>query len=203
MSHLALQHGHEVSIIDTRVSSTNEVLNAITNRKYRLVGITATTLTFEEGAAIAKAVKKIDPIVYIVIGSSHVTMATTEVMKSKLFNFTVYGEGEKTSCELVRLIESNTLVESELKKIHGLIFRIKDRIVTMESRRHIANLDDVPFPAIHLFDLNKYIFHRILTSRGCPFGCNFCLVNQIWGRKVRYRSVENIIVEVKQVLKHH
>src|SRR6185503_18748876 len=67
------------------------------------------------------------------------------------------------------------------------------------------NLDNIPHPARHLTN-NKLYFRpdtgelqtTLVTNRGCPFHCIYCLANQVSGTKNRYRSVENVIAEIKQ-----
>lgn len=198
-----IEHGHGVTIVDTRLSSLEDAVDGVSREHYQLVGFTATTPMFKEANALAKTVKDLSPSTYIAIGGPHVSMAPTTVLQDTWFDFAVYGEGEKATVELVDLIERGDLLASELAKIPGLVFRDNGSIVLNEPRQFVENLDTLPFPALHLFDLDRYIFHRMLTSRGCPFRCNYCLVNQIWSRKVRYRSIENIIVEIKQILRRH
>ncbi|MFQ6039124.1 MAG: B12-binding domain-containing radical SAM protein, partial [Candidatus Aminicenantales bacterium] len=73
----------------------------------------------------------------------------------------------------------------------------------------IQNLDSLPFPAFHLIPFKEYNFRfpvpglgalpavNIMTSRGCPFDCNFCATPVNWGRHVRMRSPENVVDEIE------
>ncbi len=198
-----IERGHAVTIIDTRVSSLEELARVVSRGDHQLVGFTATTPMFKEANALAKVVKDLSPTTYIAVGGPHVTMVTSSVLQDTWFDFAVYGEGEETAAELVNLIEHGHPTTSELAKMPGLIFRDNGAIVLNEPRPFVENLDDLPFPALHLFDLDRYSFHRMLTSRGCPFRCNYCLVNRIWSREVRYRSIENSIAEIRHILQHH
>jgi radical SAM superfamily enzyme YgiQ (UPF0313 family) len=75
----------------------------------------------------------------------------------------------------------------------------------------IRDLDDIPFPARDLIDvlgggifaggehLRGDVSSVIITARGCPFDCTFCASRPIWGGNLTYRSVENVIEEVRQV----
>ena len=85
---------------------------------------------------------------------------------------------------------------------------------TYETAEYIENLDELPFPDWELLNMNKYLeggktrrkqFGRIedksymasiFTSRGCPFKCTFCSSHTIHGRKMRYRSNENVTEEM-------
>ena len=74
--------------------------------------------------------------------------------------------------------------------------KIKDRLV---HGKKVENLDSLPFPDFSMVkDLPKNRTRPITTSRGCPFNCNFCSVTQMFGRKFRFRSPENVIQEIKK-----
>ena len=70
-------------------------------------------------------------------------------------------------------------------------------------------MDEIPFPARHLIDINKYKpspqhYKRLpmttmITSRGCPFACKFCSSRSVWTRKYRKRSVDDVIKEIKHL----
>jgi radical SAM superfamily enzyme YgiQ (UPF0313 family) len=87
-------------------------------------------------------------------------------------------------------------------KIDGLAYRLDDTIKLNKARDLIKNLDDLPFPRRDLL-LNDIsagrIFKSIMGSRGCPYDCAYCSSNQFWNRKVRFRSVSNIIREIKHL----
>jgi radical SAM superfamily enzyme YgiQ (UPF0313 family) len=52
-------------------------------------------------------------------------------------------------------------------------------------------------PRWDLIKTKKIFQVAIQTSRGCPFNCDFCLVSKMFGRKMRYREVENVVEEIK------
>jgi len=93
----------------------------------------------------------------------------------------------------------------------GIVFRENQRIIVTPRADFIKDLDALPLPAYDLIDLPGYItkaernsvdapslfpYARILTSRGCPYGCSFCQVEIISGRRFRPRSAENILKEI-------
>jgi len=93
-----------------------------------------------------------------------------------------------------------------LKKIHGISYRKNGKIVHTPERPFIEDLDNLPFPAWHLFPLAKY--HPpphwtiklpalpLLSSRGCPYSCTFCsLITQ--GKRHRVRSPKNVVDEIE------
>jgi radical SAM superfamily enzyme YgiQ (UPF0313 family) len=92
-----------------------------------------------------------------------------------------------------------------LSAVRGIVYRDNGGIKRTASRPPIENLDDLPFPAWRHLDLEKYFdagklypYIDIISGRGCPNGCIFCLWPQVMhGTKYRLRSPENVIEEIK------
>lgn len=118
-------------------------------------------------------------------------------------DFAVMGEFDYTISEIS--------MRKDLKKIKGICYRIKNKIKKTEKRQLIENLDELPLPARHLYPINSYqepINYRpqflISTSRGCPFGCSFCVYPQtISGICFRKRSVKNVVDEIEFLIKEY
>ncbi|MCK5586500.1 cobalamin-dependent protein, partial [Candidatus Bipolaricaulota bacterium] len=120
---------------------------------------------------------------YTVLGGHHVSAVGEEVLRqSPNTDFAVIGEGEETLLELARELGSDA---PYFPRINGLVWRGKDNeIVLNESRDVIRTLDELPFPARDLVDMNKFRIHSyidfgrksatMITSRGCPHKCMFC-----------------------------
>ncbi len=93
--------------------------------------------------------------------------------------------------------------ESALAAIQGLVWRNGDGIVVNPDRPFIRHLDDLPLPRHDLLPLKKYRaplvggpYAFVVTSRGCPGGCRFCIKHVSYGQSVRFRSPENILAEL-------
>jgi radical SAM superfamily enzyme YgiQ (UPF0313 family) len=92
----------------------------------------------------------------------------------------------------------------KLRTIAGLAWRNGGEIVINPDRPFIANLDDLPMPLHHLLPLDKQRmpmirgpFTFIVTSRGCPAGCKFCIKHVSYQTSVRVRSPQLILEELK------
>jgi radical SAM superfamily enzyme YgiQ (UPF0313 family) len=189
------QEGHEVKCADMRINPNADIQEEI--RDFDVVGISSCTPSIKETWRIAKVAKKEGKTV--ILGGPHPTALPEESLQKSYVDIVVRGEGEETIKEVCR--------EVDLKNIKGISFKKNNRIVHNEARSLIKDLDLIPFPARHLFDLKKYhaalhknkIIGDILTSRGCPYGCNFCF-KAIFGRLYRVRSPKNVIAEWKQML---
>jgi anaerobic magnesium-protoporphyrin IX monomethyl ester cyclase len=93
----------------------------------------------------------------------------------------------------------------EFESIDGIAFYNKAGVtIKTKSRPFIKDLDALPFPAWDLLPASKhyhyntryYPFYPIMTSRGCPFDCIYC-TKVVHGYKMRFRSVENVIAEIR------
>ncbi|MGE5224182.1 MAG: B12-binding domain-containing radical SAM protein, partial [Omnitrophica WOR_2 bacterium] len=120
-------------------------------------------------------------------------------------HFVLQGEGEIT---LRALLDRLTGRESQdLGQIAGLVFRDPDSgTITTPRRPDLRELDTLPFPAWDLVDVSRYrdIWRKhhgyfsmnMVTTRGCPFHCNWC-AKPIWGQRYNTRSPENVVAEMK------
>lgn len=114
-----------------------------------------------------------------------------------------HSEGELTLADLLDQFERNG---EDLSKIAGLSFKTKDGIIRTPPRAPIASLDTLPLPAHDLIDMRRYTeawksahdvaTAGIMTSRGCPFACNWC-ARPIFGKNYRLRRVEAVIDEIR------
>lgn len=177
-------------VIDAKLErlSELEVINKCINED--IVGISSFTHEINNSAELAKKIKLLSPNSKIVVGGPHVTALPKETIEMfPIFDFIVYGEGEETLYELIRAIEKGNNYE----KVDGLVFRKNNKIIINKPRERKQNLDELAFPAWHLFPKAKD--YPIITSRGCPFKCNFCM--RPHGEKVRIRSINNVIEEMQ------
>lgn len=198
-----LERQHDVKVIDVGAERLNNdsLRKSISEVNPEIVGITSDTLTFQRAIEIAEIVKQVDQKIIVVIGGAHSNVVPAYPLKYDCFDISVYGEGERTVVELWDRIEKGESYEG----IKGIVFRRKDGITINPRRELIENLDELPFPARHLFSMNKYrgegslhvsSTYVIGTSRGCPFSCAFCSNNAVFGRKYRFRSSQSVVNEI-------
>jgi anaerobic magnesium-protoporphyrin IX monomethyl ester cyclase len=92
--------------------------------------------------------------------------------------------------------------------VKGLVFKDEKSIVRTDQREFVEDLNSLAFPTRDLFDnkaYKKYYHDRfgysitsMITSRGCPFSCDFCS-RPIFGADMRKRSVANIVDEIEEI----
>jgi len=135
------------------------------------------------------------PHINIIIGGIHATVMYQQILEKYPFITVILGEGEITFSEL--LDNRKTLENTD-----GIAFNNNGRIVKTSDRALIENLDELPFPKHDVFFNEIRRSGCILTSRGCPFACTFCCLCSISQRKVRYRSVINVVDEIEYMANH-
>jgi len=117
-------------------------------------------------------------------------------------SYIAVGEPEYTIRDFARAVRDGKQTES----INGLAFRENGKITVNPKRGFIEDLDELPFPAWDLVNVNGYRlpitnrpFLLVLTGRGCPYPCMFCAASVFYGKKPRLRSADRIVDEIKYV----
>lgn len=207
------EQGYQTSILDAAALklSPDETVAKIIEESPDVLGITSTTITIYNAAAIAKMLKERGSNVKIIIGGSHITCCPEETMRAfPEFDVGVVGEGEITILELLDGLEHNF----DLTGCKGLMVRNNGSVVFTGGREFIKDLNQLPFPAWDLLpDLVKYYqpaadsLHRspatlLVTSRGCPGQCVFC-EKSMFGNKMRGYSAEYIIRMIEYLQKNY
>ncbi len=164
--------------------------------QYLVVNITTPTFLSDIGACV-RAKQIIPSLKIIVKGAPFLTYNTNVIYENEAIDYVIVGEPELTLKEILEGV-----ADSEIK---GICFRENFQGVKTENRPFNDDLDSLPFPARHLVDNSIYkrpdngnVQAVIKVSRGCPYHCFFCLATPVSGSKVRVRSSENIIAEIKE-----
>lgn len=199
--------GHQVRIFDFALypnAPLEEDVQQVCTFDPQMIGITAMSSVYHSAVQTATLLKAClgRPIV---IGGPHATVYPERVLaESPVIDCVVRGEGEETIRQLARALDGTG---GNLGAIDGLTYRNRSEIVSNPDRPLIRDLDSLPFPARHLFDLKRYGLRTpggqpmvtMLSSRGCPYNCSYCFKG-IVGRTYRQRSPGNIIAELRQVI---
>jgi radical SAM superfamily enzyme YgiQ (UPF0313 family) len=156
-----------------------------------MVCISSITSTANRAFQLAEKFKKRG--IPVALGGPHTTFLPDESLHHA--DYVVRGEGEETLVELIEHLEA----EKPLNGIKGLSFRnSRDELVHNPDRELVQDLNHAPIPDFSLvYKWDKAKVVPIATSRGCPFGCRFCSVIPMFGRKYRFKSIERIIEEIK------
>lgn len=175
--------------------SDGEVVERIGKFAPGLVGITIPfSCQHYVAQRIAHAIKEKFPSVTIVAGGNHVSAVPGE-MDRKVFDYLVIGEGEYALLELIEGLDAHRPVDA----VAGVLLQ---HVTNYQRAPKIDRLDDLPFPALDLLPLQKLWgagrrWINMVATRGCVYDCTFCSIHTVMGRKLRRRSVDNIVSEIK------
>ena len=162
-----------------------------------LIGISSLFTTYEtEVLRIAQMAKELGKIV--VLGGTHASAVPEYLLQYPFIDYIVCGEGE---LRLPMLCEA-LCGKRPLETIDGLGYRYKKNIKVNPTKGVLQDLDTLPYPDRSMINKQKYLFRHkpytmLLSSRGCPYQCRFCSGHLVMGRGLRFRSIENIISEMR------
>ncbi len=190
----------EIEIIDGFLLEYDQYFKKISDIKADVIGVTSTMSQLNEALKIPRLVKENNT--RFIIGGPGVTNLPSYKLYESGYSVICYGEGERTIVELIQAFENKL----SLKDVKGISYLKDNKEIKTPPREQIENLDDVPFPARELLDMEKYIntwkeqmgvaLSQIVSSRGCQFSCKFC-DRAVFGRKFRFTSPARIIEEMR------
>ncbi len=129
----------------------------------------------------------------VVLGGSHPTVAPEQSLAYTGADFVIMGEGETS---LVALLDAAQGSE-EYANTPSLAWTTSASVRRNPQAPLIADLDSLPIPDRSFISREEYFGNVIMTGRGCPFDCAYCASRNIWGKRVRLRSVDNFVGELE------
>ncbi len=199
-----LENDIDVRIEDYIVTpySKERVKKVLKEYKPDVIGATGVTMNINTALKVVKDYKEENPNLHAVMGGPHVTFDADDILMDNPFvDSIVRGEGEITFLELLGKLDS----KSSFKDVLGISYRENGGVVHNEMRPFIQDINILPYPARQLVQLSKYkalgIPINMLTSRGCPHKCIFCVGSRMIGQKVRNFDVERVVDEFEMLSK--
>lgn len=153
------------------------------------------------------------PNALLVAGGEHISSLPEFSMREcPGISLCVIGEGEETICELLSLRAKN----QDWRKVRGIIYKENGQFIKTPPRPRIRDVDQIPWPAWHLFPVEKY--HRsgestgvnqgqtimpMFGTRGCPYECTFCTNPYMYGRSYYTRNPNDVLDEIEHYMKKY
>ena len=223
-----LDDGHQVSVVDAlglapdkmtpegdiwRLGLSPDEIIARIDPDVGAIGVTSMwSYSWPIVRELIRKLKDRFPKVPIVCGGEHFTAVAEHSMAEAPIDYIVMGEGEDTAVTLFRALEMGMGVAS----IPGVCHRGEDGSVVMNPRRdRIRNIDEIPWPAWRLFDVQAYSEHRlvsgiyygrtvpILATRGCPYQCTYCSSPNMWTTRWYARDAMDVADEIEHYYKEY
>src|SRR4030042_5719649 len=198
---------HQIEIFDAHTYGLNasRAAEKILERKPDVVGIHSITDNRFKAIALAKELKKRNKNVIVLMGGPHVSLTAKNALEIvPEIDFIIKGEGEKSVVQFLNILEN----KGDISEVSGLAYRTKSgEIMEKPLTDLIMNLDELPMPAWHLFDLKEYNKPidgtnvrsiGVLSARGCPNVCVYCANAR---SVLRLRSPKNFVDEVEYLYK--
>jgi magnesium-protoporphyrin IX monomethyl ester (oxidative) cyclase len=185
-----------------------EIRKIIEEKKPDVVGISVlSTAQYKNAELVAVICKEVNPKIITVFGGPDPSVRFKSILENQYCDYCVVGEGEQTFYELIKSFTSNLRLED----IKGLAYK-RDGAIHFAPRIFTVDLDEFPFPAFDLIDIDAYLQSKylykgrsdicgnsisVVTSRGCPYNCVFCSIRLHMGQRYRAHSPEYVVKLLK------
>lgn len=189
-----------------------KIIKTLKRDQPEIIGLSSVSENWFNVKKIAQKIKKVNQNSKLVIGGVHIT-TDQQSFENSPFDYAVLGEGEIPFSKLVNLIDSRSDLPGKLKKIRGLMFRDKGKVISTEVAEQITDLSNLPPPDLDLLCMEYYSLPKtsvgfkrvftILTSRGCPYNCRFCSSSRFWEKKIRFFSSDRVVIEIERLYKKY
>lgn len=224
-------HGHEPHILDLELVDSGRgvrredilvqaIHRAIEETRPGMVGIQCLlSAHFPFVREAARTIKEAHPDLPVAVGGIHPTLFATEILEHcPDIDAIALGEGEPQAVGLADVFQQGDL--AALAQIGSLAYRgDHGRAIITPRQDYIRDLDSLPDPAWDLIRLDDYFADHsswynprgldirlsvpILTSRSCPYDCNFCSAHKMMGRGLRRRSPKRVVDEMQRLVDDH
>lgn len=187
--------------------NNQQIYEILRQKKITVAGITCLSAIYNEVAELSRFLK--GKGITIIIGGVHPTFLPYQTLTDTLADYVVCGEGE---IPLYKFLENNcSNVYQDGRKIQGIysLSDLQNEDMHFKKGEIVENLDDLPYPDWEQMEPRTYpptpfsIFAKrfpigtVFSTRGCPYQCKFCASNNFYNKKVRFRSAENVVNEIK------
>ena len=176
-----------------------------------VIGFSSMTLTYGNIVKIAKELRPNFQGV-LIAGGIHISL---ERKLPECFDLGIVGEGEKSLSEIILSLQKNKrLLYDQVKDIPGLLLWKDGNFISTGESVKIQDLDQIPFPARDLLDMDSYLRPNnlfgnyigrgltMISSRGCSYQCEYCSTSKFW-KKPRYHSPEYIVNEIESLISNY
>ncbi len=194
--------------------SWNELYKIVVDYSPHNIGLSTLTCRMSGIKKFITEIRGILPNARIIIGGPHASALPQETFIELNPDILVTGEAENVICRIINTINQKDF--TNLNSIPGIVFRDSaGNIVLTPGQNHVEDLNALPIPDWSLLPPNEYpkkpanLFYKafpigsIITSRGCKYNCPFCAIKIVFGKRIRFRSTQHVLEEIKILTGKH
>jgi len=211
------QYGFSVAIIDAEAEfwTPEQTVSEIEKYEPLLIGLSAFTTKMTAAGKVLRLIRERLPNAMTIIGGHHASAIAEQTLRDETVNFVIKGEGYKPIVELLRRLQNGL----DDYSIEGLWYLQNGAVIDNGRADGFNDLDELPFAAWDLLPMEKYRAHHwqawdynldltgfavIYTSLGCPFSCDYCSVNVVYGKNAtRYRGADHVVAEIELLVRQY
>ncbi len=199
--------------LNVQVKHNSSSIQEILSENPSVIGLSVMASNYEPSKRFSRKLKDANRDIRIVWGGPQATNYYDRVLKEGCVDYVVIGEGEKTFFNLVNNLKNSLDPHS----LEGIAFFDGEKIVKTKKQRRLTSeeLNSIDTKLIHPTKDYKTFFAKqiphsvphsdmrlamLVGSRGCWNDCSFCSSNSIWGRRIIYRSPENVVDELEHLV---
>lgn len=204
----------EVEILDGCKEGVDEkiVRDRLSKADYDAVGFQIFTMILNKTKEYLNLVKSFNKKIITIVGGPHPSVDRENILNYlPSADFAIVGEGEESLPQLLKILSKNT---DDFSDIPNLIWRNENKIV-LNPLKYIEDLDKYGIPCWDLISpleypqapmgafIKSFPYAPIMVTRGCPYNCTFCTAGLIMGKRIRTRSIKNVIEEIKMLIEKY
>ena len=195
------KHDVEVDLVDCTFLTREEAIAKVKRFKPQIIGFYSMFSMKKTSMDMALSLRKDCDL--SVVGGPLPTLDPLSYLD--VFDVVVVGEGEEAMVEVAECYEKG----ADFSGVQGIVYKDNGEAKFASPRGFVEDLDLLPFPSRDFFDNEAYKRHYVkrfgysisplITSRGCPFSCDFCS-RPVFGQSFRVRSAVNVVDEVEEIV---
>ncbi|MCG8482844.1 MAG: B12-binding domain-containing radical SAM protein [Clostridia bacterium] len=173
------------------------IVKYILNMEPKIISFYTLGTSFFISLTIAKNIKKLNKNIKIILAGPHVSLCSKETLKTFDFiDMIAVGEGEQNVISILDYFNG----KEEISNIKGICYRKSNEVLCNEPGPLLQDLDQLPMLELKDEGLLRI---NIESGRGCPYNCTFCCTKTFWKRKVRLKSTNRILDEIKHYVNRY
>ncbi|MCB1153750.1 B12-binding domain-containing radical SAM protein [bacterium] len=197
-------YGVQLYDLARRHMTFKQMVRQLAETRPKYIGLSISTPNYHNSSKIAQMLRSLPYRPTIILGGPHVSVYPRAALTEFDGDYVLKKESEYSLIELLNTLEDG----GDPSGVNGIAFKPNGEIIETEDAPIPRDLDELPWPAWNLIQPQVYppIPHQlfvknlpvapVLTSRGCPFNCNFCASTYLFGAKIRRRDLKDVVDEM-------